>query len=142
MKVKSLSRLLLLATPWTAAHQAPPSMGFSRQEYWSGWPLPSPCMDFRGDKTTFKYHQYSFTHGLSSPVHKQEEEDNCLKGSRSGNELTKSSVQLLPSHTTARAPGPRFHHNNTITCYGLGGNLARKQQGWVSSNIHITVTQN
>ena len=42
MKVKSLSRVLLLATPWTAAYQAPPSMGFSRQEYWSGVPLPSP----------------------------------------------------------------------------------------------------
>ena len=47
MKVKiesefaqSLSRVQLLATPWTAAHQAPPSMGFSRQEYWSGVPLP------------------------------------------------------------------------------------------------------
>ena len=36
MKVKSLSRVRLLATPWTEAHQAPPSMGFSRQEYWSG----------------------------------------------------------------------------------------------------------
>ena len=42
-KVKSLSRVRLLATPWTAAHQAPPSMGFSRQEYWSGVPLPSPA---------------------------------------------------------------------------------------------------
>ena len=42
VKVKSLSRVRLLATPWTAAHQAPPSMGFSRQEYWSGMPLPSP----------------------------------------------------------------------------------------------------
>ena len=42
VKVKSLSRGRLLATPWTAAHQAPPSMGFSRQEYWSGVPLPSP----------------------------------------------------------------------------------------------------
>ena len=42
MKVKSLSRVRLLATPWTATHQAPPSMGFSRQEYWSGLPLPSP----------------------------------------------------------------------------------------------------
>ena len=41
-KVKSLSRVGLLATPWTAAHQAPPSMGFSRQEYWSGVPSPSP----------------------------------------------------------------------------------------------------
>ena len=42
VKVKSLSRVRLLATPWTAAHQAPSSMGFSRQEYWSGVPLPSP----------------------------------------------------------------------------------------------------
>ena len=42
VKVKLLSRAWLLATPWTAAYQAPPSMGFSRQEYWSGVPLPSP----------------------------------------------------------------------------------------------------
>ena len=41
VKVKSLSRAQLFATPWTAAYQAPPSMGFSRQEYWSGLPLPS-----------------------------------------------------------------------------------------------------
>ena len=42
VKVKSLSRVRLSATPWAAAHQAPSSMGFSRQEYWSGVPLPSP----------------------------------------------------------------------------------------------------
>ena len=41
VKVKLLSRVRLLATPWTAAYQAPPSMEFSRQEYWSGLPLPS-----------------------------------------------------------------------------------------------------
>ena len=41
-KVKLFSRIWLLATPWTVAHQAPPSMGFSRQEYWSGSPFPSP----------------------------------------------------------------------------------------------------
>ena len=41
-EVKWLSRVRLFATPWTAAYQAPPSMGFSRQEYWSGLPLPSP----------------------------------------------------------------------------------------------------
>ena len=41
VKVKSLSRVWFSASPWTAAHQAPPSMGFSRQEYWSGVPLPS-----------------------------------------------------------------------------------------------------
>ena len=40
--MKSLSRVRLFATPWTAAYQAPPLMGFSRQEYWSGVPLPSP----------------------------------------------------------------------------------------------------
>ena len=42
VKVKSLSRVWLFVTPWTAAYQAPLSMGFSRQEYWSGLPLPSP----------------------------------------------------------------------------------------------------
>ena len=44
VKVKSLSRVLLFATPWTAVYQDPPSMGFSRQEYWSGTPLPSPTL--------------------------------------------------------------------------------------------------
>ena len=38
-----LSRVQLIATPWTVAHQAPPSMGFPRQEYESGWPFPSPA---------------------------------------------------------------------------------------------------
>ena len=42
VKGKSLSHVWLLATPWTVAYQAPPSMGFPRQEYWSGVPLPSP----------------------------------------------------------------------------------------------------
>ena len=51
VKVKLLSRVQLLATPWTTAHQAPLSMGFSRQEYWSGVPSPSPqerssCVQF------------------------------------------------------------------------------------------------
>ena len=42
VKVKLLSRVRLFVTPWTVAHQARPSMGFSRQEYWSGVPFPSP----------------------------------------------------------------------------------------------------
>ena len=41
-KVKLLSRVQLFATPWTVAHQTPPSVEFSRQEYWSGLPFPSP----------------------------------------------------------------------------------------------------
>ena len=44
VKVKPLGCVQPLATPWTAAYQAPPSMGFSRQEYWSGVPLPSPVV--------------------------------------------------------------------------------------------------
>ena len=51
MKVKSETevahRVRLFATPWTAAHQAPLLMGFSRQEYWSGVPLPSPLVSLR-----------------------------------------------------------------------------------------------
>ena len=55
VKGKSLSGIRLLATPWTAACQAPPSMGFSRQEYWSGvlLPSPGPCIFIR----THKYSQ-------------------------------------------------------------------------------------
>ena len=47
LKVKLLSRVWLCATPWTAAYQTPPSMGFSGQEYWSGVPLPSPSVHNR-----------------------------------------------------------------------------------------------
>ena len=46
VKVKSLSRVRLFVTPWTVAHQAPPSMGFSKQEYWSGLPFLSSSMGF------------------------------------------------------------------------------------------------
>ena len=46
MKAKSLSRVQL-CDPWTVAHQAPPSMGFSRQEYWSGLPSPSPESNYK-----------------------------------------------------------------------------------------------
>ena len=42
VKVKSLSHVQLFVTPWTVAYQAPPSMQFSKQEYWSGLPFPSP----------------------------------------------------------------------------------------------------
>ena len=54
MKVKSLSCVRLLATPWTAAYQAPPSMGFSWQEYWSGVPLPSPIIPKKNGQRVWK----------------------------------------------------------------------------------------
>ena len=56
LKVKSLSRVWLFATPWTAAYQAPPSIGFSRQQYWSGVPSPSPENQWQ----LVKYNIYGF----------------------------------------------------------------------------------
>ena len=61
-KVKSLSRVRLLATPWTVAYQAPPSMGVSRQEYWSGVPSPSPNQRAGTDK--IKKNKY-LRHGIA-----------------------------------------------------------------------------
>ena len=75
VKVKSLSRVRLLATPWTAAHQAPPSMGFSRQEYWSGVPLPSPPHTIPFSKS-YLFHSFQTDKGcpllpppLQPPLH-------------------------------------------------------------------------
>ena len=62
VKVKSLSRVRLFGTPWTAAHQAPLSMGFSRQEYWSGVPLPSPlCYIPKANLSHFKFFKWMFS---------------------------------------------------------------------------------
>ena len=57
VKVNSLSRVRLFATPWTAAYQAPPSVGFSRQEYWSGVPLPSPVHS-TGFEQMYEWHVF------------------------------------------------------------------------------------
>ena len=66
VKVKSFSHVWLVATPWTAAHQAPPSMGFSRQEYWSEVPLPSPYISLIIIK---KQRHYFVNKGPSSQGH-------------------------------------------------------------------------
>ena len=60
VKVKSVSRVWLFATPWTAAHQAPPSMGFARQEYWSGVPSPSPICRAQFIKNIFPKQLFFF----------------------------------------------------------------------------------
>ena len=67
VKVKSLSSIRLLATPWTAAYQAPPSMGFSRQEYWSGVPLPSPIR-WWGKDYSFHVGEYDIKKGIKTEV--------------------------------------------------------------------------
>ena len=68
LKVKSLSCVQLLTTPWTAAYQAPPSMGFSRQEYWGGLPLSSPWQYIACSKhfsSNIKFHQNISKHKVS-----------------------------------------------------------------------------
>ena len=76
VKVKSLSRVWPSATPWTAAFQAPPSMGFSRQEYWSGVPLPSPVFLHSWDYTAHSTALFFLTlyylhclHIIANPLH-------------------------------------------------------------------------
>ena len=61
VKVKSLSHVQPSATPWTAAHQAPPSMGFSRQEYWSGVPLPSLKYLWTAANSMSEFHRFLWT---------------------------------------------------------------------------------
>ena len=67
VKVRSLSHVRLFATPWTAAYQAPPSMGFSRQECWSGVPSASPCLIFTSlsyfSDSTYKWYRTVFVSG-------------------------------------------------------------------------------
>jgi len=68
VKVKSLSRVRLLSTPWTAAYQAPLPMGFSRQEYWSGVPLPSPLVSYK-NLSFFFSSELKFFFSLSHITH-------------------------------------------------------------------------
>ena len=68
VKVKSLSRVQRSATPWTAAYQAPLSMGFSRQEYWSGVPLPSPNPSLPSLNSMINYYNHSLWKTLNSLV--------------------------------------------------------------------------
>ena len=67
VKVKSLSRVWLLVTPWTAAYQDPPSMGFSSQEYWSGVPLPSPDQTLLTIKRYFNPQDNGPSHKMINP---------------------------------------------------------------------------
>ena len=94
VKVKSYSRVRLLATWWTAAHQAPPSMGFSRQEYWSGVPLPSLFCNPGIDKFYFIVNQgrsriYILTHPLPHRL-----DFRAYKGNFSGYSLLEDECPL------------------------------------------------
>ena len=79
VKVKSLSRVRLFATPWSAAYRAPSSVGFSRQEYWSGVPLPSPPSPYPLANTNLffmsvsliMFHRYVRLYHILDPTYKQ-----------------------------------------------------------------------
>ena len=94
VKVKSLSRVWLLAAPWTAAYQAPPSIGFSRQKYWSGVPLPSPKWG-RGDP---KARNRFFTPTFLSRITEQWEGTmvHCLKHPPGGSTTLVQFERLCP----------------------------------------------
>ena len=103
VKVKSLSRVRPLATPWTAAYQAPLSMGVSRQEYWSGVPLPSPdylqekdwdelLNSSDGNQETVKYKQQcTQRNGGSRQGWRMEHK--CLSGMREDKDVFKWNPQ-------------------------------------------------
>ena len=74
-----LSRVRLLATPRTAAHQAPPSMGFSRQEYWNGVPLPSPKNTLEGISSRISEAEERISEMKEEMVEITSEEQNKVK---------------------------------------------------------------
>ena len=75
MKVKSLSHVQLFSTPWTAAYQDPPSMGFSRQEYWSGVPLSFPRLQFIGSQRV--RHNWSNLEPAHMPTYGYQHKQGC-----------------------------------------------------------------
>ena len=85
VKVKSLGRVRLLATPWTAAYQAPPSMGFSRQEYWSGVPPPSP-----------QWHWTTLQKSSSAPLSNEIEKHDGIKDRRRKEPITQLLLYDVP----------------------------------------------
>ena len=77
--MKSLSRVRLFATPWTVAHQVPPSMGFSRQEYWNGVPLPSPKNTLEGINSRISEAEEQISEQEDKMVEITSEEQNKVK---------------------------------------------------------------
>ena len=104
VKLKSLSCVRLFSTPWSAAYQAPPSMGFSRQEYWSGVPLPSPffiLLISTPVSVSESMSIYGHLASLDIPIYLWNHDDDC------GTFLLVSSRQPLS-------------HEHLLTCYILG----------------------
>ena len=98
VKVKSLRRVWLFATPWTAAHQAPPPMGFSRQEYWSGVPSPFSSVQFTSVQSL------SCVRLFAAPWIAARQASLCITNSRSSLKLTSIESVMPSSHLILLSP--------------------------------------
>ena len=105
--MKSLSRVQLFETPWTAAYQAPPCMGFSRQEYWSGVPLPSPYTNMILE---IKY--ISILKTLESPLDCKQTKPVNPKGSSVQFSSVAQSCPTLCDPMNRSTPGLPVHHRD------------------------------
>ena len=112
--MKSLSRVQLFATPWTAAYQAPPPMGFSRQEYWSGLPLPSPMTNLL---LLLLLNHFSCVRLLATPWTAAYQAPPSMGFSRQEYWSGYSWGYCWPNHFPQTTPLP-----NTVT-WGLGVNI-------------------
>ena len=130
MKVKSLSHVQLLATTWAAAYQAPASMGFSRQEYWSGVPLPSPTLDWVVSKDSLLYlwtHPGDYTPGSKTKIVEDRKLPSkiLVNWGRTRTRLTPENLcyyaRQAPLSTVRPDPNPATNfHQNKIRVYESG----------------------
>jgi len=109
--MKLLSHVQLLATPWTAAPQAPPSMGFSRQEYWSGVPLPSPSGNLGPYKSHWRRKWQPTPVFLPGESHGQRSLAGC---SPWGHRESDTTERL--THTYTKTGGPERQACTSMSC--------------------------
>ena len=109
MKVKLLSHVRLLVTEWTAAYQTPPSMGFSRQEYWSGVPLPSLELRQRcQQKKQCKTNTFQKLNRQTAPLNLRGEEEDEMGKASEGLSLSSpktSEVRILSKSALIKGAG-------------------------------------